>query len=1109
MQLRLAIKQLLLLGALTPLAACGGGGGDEPVTTDKETGGIVQNGNESENQGDIQPETPSEPETTPDPDTTPEPSYLISVKVSDKVTITPELVKAKAGERYTFDVAVDEGYKLNGIAGCNGQWQPDSQQYVTGAIAGDCEIPPSLTSLVEQAISQEDHTLASADALIEYSLDQLKLATARQASLIPQFYQGVGDTISWHPTHDSITFTSFLPESNVEVLRSTQNEAGRPSAKGLIYAGEQNGHRYMAMAGNMFSVDRNAQTDTLLNNLVVWLTRRNEMTTEPLKVITSHVSSRADSWYFPHNENIRKWLNEFYPNNHTINTPNSCEYEALSACIDTQQPDMIIFSDIDRDGRGYAGVAAAIEKAKQRQIPIIVVNHERFASPMASPLYSYMGLAGEGNYWSEHHAANASVEEQKSLPATLRAVSELLPRLEQGAFDISVLDSCNKNFLYCDDVAFNQAFKTAADWYRQSVSAMDSYGLDAFSKDEFRLISAGLLLADKYRASIDYPIDQSEQGAWQQAMFADWVVSYKRAHNLAQPDLGEFVTDKSQVVKGANAHYRYPAVVNTQRTFSVPYTKQWTTTGWYALPGQTITLTRQDNSSATASIKLNYHRSNTNRAYQQKVYRGPLELAQQRLSIAAGETVTFSTPYGGPVYLYLEGSASPVSVTIAAQGVAQHPTIMDFSDPHEIARFNDTLNTTELPHVDLRTDGAEQHLRRDRFLDALGGQMPTVDDLLKAIEEDHLNAVYTLAGYKVQGKTLEQSLPVDVRMNCEALFGRDDCYDTKMHTRTIIQHANYDQNAHCGSGCSGNPWDAAWEIDPTGWGDNHELGHNLQTKRLNVHYVTEGNRDTWSEYGSRAGENSNNIFPYFVKWKTHYERDGQSTTITDGHMNHKDLFYVFMSDAAGVTNTQGERVVVDSRCQVMDSGADRFTVPWQSNDYAVHNGYRMAFYIQMALRLDKQLLTGGARLDNGFHVFTLLYQHSRIFGQFAGNENDWLANRERLGFSLFPYSGHLTYGNKTVQEIPGNDFMLVALSQLTDQDWRPYFDMFGLRYSSLAASQVALNAKSGAVTPGMYVLETDLPSAGMSADLEFLPLNITDGTTRWPRDLSSPTQCQL
>ncbi|UXM82142.1 hypothetical protein N7V09_21320 [Shewanella seohaensis] len=77
--------------------------------------------------------------------------------------------------------------------------------------------------------------------------------------------------------------------------------------------------------------------------------------------------------------------------------------------------------------------------------------------------------------------------------------------------------------------------------------------------------------------------------------------------------------------------------------------------------------------------------------------------------------------------------------------------------------------------------------------------------------------------------------------SCQALFGAD-CTDASLHTRSIIQHANYDQNAHCGSGCSGNPWDAAWNISPTGWGDNHELGHNLQTNRLNVQYATAANR---------------------------------------------------------------------------------------------------------------------------------------------------------------------------------------------------------------------------------------------------------------------------
>lgn len=66
-------------------------------------------------------------------------------------------------------------------------------------------------------------------------------------------------------------------------------------------------------------------------------------------------------------------------------------------------------------------------------------------------------------------------------------------------------------------------------------------------------------------------------------------------------------------------------------------------------------------------------------------------------------------------------------------------------------------------------------------------------------------------------------------------------------------------------------------------------------------------------------------FPYVVLWKTHYLRDGNTSSITDGHMNHKDLFYVFMSDAAGTTDTSGKRVVFGANCKVLDVGEDRYT----------------------------------------------------------------------------------------------------------------------------------------------------------------------------------------
>lgn len=42
---------------------------------------------------------------------------------------------------------------------------------------------------------------------------------------------------------------------------------------------------------------------------------------------------------------------------------------------------------------------------------------------------------------------------------------------------------------------------------------------------------------------------------------------------------------------------------------------------------------------------------------------------------------------------------------------------------------------------------------------------------------------------------------------------------------------NADQ-ATCGYGCSGNPYDAYWAFSPLGHGDLHELGHGLEKGRF-------------------------------------------------------------------------------------------------------------------------------------------------------------------------------------------------------------------------------------------------------------------------------------
>lgn len=1049
--------------------------------------------------------------TTPPTQPPVQPPALVQYTASSLSVIggalSPSSQKVESGKSAIFSITADIGFTLEDITGCGGTL--NVLTYTTAAMTADCTITPTFISNAENAIKHQDHRLASASELIDFSIAELANIDIKRKAQINQLYQGVGSSISWHPTHDSITFSSFMPENTFTVLPSNVDGSGASAVRGLVMAGEQQGQRYAAMGGNLFSVNTSAQTDTLLKNLLGWLTKGADKT-DGLSIVTAQMPSKADSWYFPHNEGIRTWLTNNYPAAHSINTANTCDYSELSNCINTLKPDLIIISDIDRQSLGFAGIKAAIANAKAAGIPLLLSNYWRNESPILSPLYLEMGLSTSGNYWSKLNANNLSVTDILVEDTALAKVNNLLGKLNEGRFDTSVLNDCGGNYLSCNTAAFVDSFKAGADWYRANAETLDNHAIDVFTKTDFPLMKAGLLLADKYRSEIDYPIAYSEYAQWQQALFADWTVSYARVHNLAQPDLGEYVTDRANLSKGSNAHYAYPATVTERKTISVPYAGQWTTTGWYALPGQTIKLTRLDSSAANVEIKLNYQRRNTNRAYEQKIYRGPLELAQQRLRLAQGQSLEFSSPYGGPIYLYISGDTSSadsgaLSVEVSAEHVAKHPTIMDFSNPAEIAAFNDRIQNTELPHVDLRTDGAEQHLRRDRFLNAIGGDVPDVNALLKSIVDDHINSVYTLAGLKIQGKSLSESLPADVLAACKGLFG-DDCIDNSLHTRTIIQHANYDQNAQCGGGCSGNPWDAAWNIDPTGWGDNHELGHNLQTNRLNVQYAAASDHDNWAGYSSRAGENSNNIFPYVVKWKTHYLRDGNTGTVTDGHMNHKDLFYVFMSDAAGTTDTSGKRLVFGANCKVLDVGEDRYTAPWASNAYAVHNGYRMAFYIQMALKAHGMTLSDGTTLNNGFNLFTLLYQHSRIFGKYANNASDWEANRSKLGFGQFSFEGNSVYGGKTVKDIPGNDFMLVSLSKLTGKDWRSHFDMLGLHYSSLAASQTAANATSGAIPMGMYELETDLPPANMSQGLTFVPLSLTDGTTQW-KGVGSPTQC--
>ena len=108
----------------------------------------------------------------------------------------------------------------------------------------------------------------------------------------------------------------------------------------------------------------------------------------------------------------------------------------------------------------------------------------------------------------------------------------------------------------------------------------------------------------------------------------------------------------------------------------------------------------------------------------------------------------------------------------------------------------------------------------------------------------------------------------------------------------------------------------------------------------------------------------------------------------------------------------------------------------------------------------------------------------------------------------FPRAGAATYGSGNVGDMPGNDFLVVALSFITGKDYRPYFTSRGVQFSALANAQVGAHVTSGkvqgAASTALYALDEALPQANLTQGLQTVAL---DGAAVWPVNGWSPAQC--
>ncbi|MFM2151643.1 MAG: hypothetical protein RL199_78 [Pseudomonadota bacterium] len=679
---------------------------------------------------------------------------------------------------------------------------------------------------------------------------------------------------------------------------------------------------------------------------------------------------------------------------------------ALSACLAGQQ--LLVVGKEAPDEVSHI-VVAAVAKALAAGVPVLYQHGDWGQNRTADGLAALMGfsLPYGGNWWADDGLGLDDpaplferVVSYRGHPALRRLVGHFTAH--DWSFDLTACGNTG-----CPDGhPVQEAFFDGAKLLRARLTGLDERGVALFESTGRRLTKLLVLLGDVYRRGITYyPLDKvtTPREVFLRALFADHSVSYLRPVNPAQPNLGSF----SKSIPSTT-----PAFSDDVTVTSRPQ-DHFTAAGVYALPGRTLRVTRTDASDVVVKVAVNSLRWPSTKPFDVKSYTRPQFLASPWMTLVAGQTLSVTSPYGGPVQVWIQGREPATAASLTFDGVGHHPV---WNGPETTASFDAALQAGIYGWAEFLTPGFQIHARRALMLETLADPLtPTPEVLAQATWDHFYRAIFDLGGWTGPGLGLAEG----VAAFCD---GRGwDCASPSLHGMRGMWHFNSDQ-ATCGYGCSGNPYDAWWAFSPLGWGDAHEVGHGLQRGRFNIH--------------GASTEASNNIYPTY--------------TVYTWNKMHPDAWR-----HAEHEKSQADLVKLLSAAQrEADPAAAVADVVWRGSGGTVSLGgesvtvpevlfVRLEFFRQMALQADGLTAFGSGR---GWDVWTVLHLQERLFDRTVQDDVSWLASRASLGFDGV---------ERTVaQGFGANDYLLVALSSVTGLDERPFFDLWGVTYGVAAAAQV-------------------------------------------------------
>ncbi|MGF1699511.1 ImpA family metalloprotease [Photobacterium makurazakiensis] len=867
----------------------------------------------------------------------------------DPSTFNSGVIRQDKWPDYFIDNSLDPSLATqaeNTHTGCFIAYQPVNSLSPTAsfyAVTDSCPDPMEAAIETGNALLIPDRETALQSILDEIEVNRHRYLDAKVALFnLAEDGQAKPDgssltQITWDPTHDASTFVPTYGVNEAVLMTNDVFVSGKTVyEKAIGVIGETASSKYMILGSNPMRTwqrgfETNEQTQQFMANSISWLTGKatSDITTNGLNVV---IAQMENGYYFPDESATRNWLDNRYPDTIAYNPARSCNGTELASCISTNT-DLIIISQYLRSGEDAEQITEQIELAQQNGIPVLYLHHDGNQTALGKALFNAFDVSYEwDNYWKKLGLNDFDITASiGTLPVDVAKVQTLIQHFLDSSFTID-LSQCNSSCSNLDN--FKAEFQEATTVVRNMTNSFDSNKVNLFEQPDLRYQKLLILLADHFRQTVVFPMNMktTDTTTFLQSYYADHVIYNYRPLNPAQLDLGNF------------SRSNFSHITPSNRTVELLSKANFQSAGVYALPGQTFTVRRIDSqSAATTSIFVNSLRSGASKPFSSGGYIRPKYLQSQHINVLPGETIEFTSPYGGPVQIGFGGDHK-LAVEFEFTNIGRHPHWRSESDN---VFFEQAFAQGDYDWVEVATPYFEVHSTLSKMKTTLSNtNWSTPFKLSQAINAYIHDYPHVLAGFKGDGVSVIPEIHD---------FAAQQGWD--ISTLDIVKHMNADQPT-CGYGCSGNPYDAGWSFNPVGHGDIHELGHGLEKGRF--------------RFSGWEGHASTNPYSYYSK-SQFFKNTGQAPSC-------QKLPFKSMYETLQVAQTQDDPFAYMQQASLTG---------WN---------YGVGMYVQMMMAAQNQ-----GELTDGWHLLARLHMLEREFNQAKKNETDWLLKRDSLGFSHYNY----------------------------------------------------------------------------------------------------------